>query len=94
MGLYIETSYKKIWLDQNGEELMFGDFTWESIKDDEFLVVLVDNSIFFAAGVAYNRNVFNAFTIETDGRPKTYYAVKKELLKTVCPQWEHWIKGK
>lgn len=92
MGLYVEVSHKDKWLEQNGEPLMYGDFTWESIRDDEFMVVLVNNYAFFAAGVAFNEREFGEFTRQSDERPKKYYAVKKELLKKVCPLWDDYVR--
>ena len=52
-------------------------------------VVLVDNGSFYAAGVCFDEQEYNRFTLSSDPRPRTIYTVDKELLKTVVdvPQY-------
>ncbi len=58
---------------------------WEDItKDDILPVVLVDNGMFTAAGVAYSEQEYKAFTDPGDKRPRELYTAKvDDLLKVV-----------
>jgi len=53
MGLYVNPPYdKRQWLIDNSETkpLKQSDFLLDSVANDEFLVVLVDNGLFNAGG--------------------------------------------
>lgn len=52
---------------------------WEDIPEDKVLVVVVDNDVFEAAGVAYDEREYEAFTKHMGGRPCTYMLVDKDV---------------
>lgn len=87
MGCYInpEGEAKEEFLERVGEEVV-SDYISNSfsiIKEKGKLpVVLVDNGIFTAAGIAYCEGEFEAF-VRYDGRPKKFYLVDIEKLKEV-----------
>jgi len=95
MGLYIEVEDKAAWLMINGTNIVPNSFTAESIKDEDFLVCLIDNGPFLAAGVAYNEQelgyILKEVTDEKDARPKFFFEVPKKLLKDVCPSWNDYV---
>ena len=88
MGCYVEVSDKKQWLIDNAK------MVWDNIqycpKFSEFPkgylpVVLIDNGLFYALGVAYDEKEFEIFTDKRDTRPRSVWAVEIELLKKVSP---------
>lgn len=52
------------------------------ITETELPVCLVDNGLFTAAGIAYDEDEVDAF-LHPDPRPKRWYRVSRELLRTV-----------
>jgi len=96
MGLYIEVPHKADWLINNGTPIVPSDFTPESIRDEDFLVCLIDNGAFLAAGVAFCEQelkyILEEMADDKDSRPKFYFEVSKELLKPVCPGWNDYVK--
>ena len=96
MGLYIEVPDKLGWLLDNGEQINVCAFTPESICDDEFLVVIVDNGPFYAAGAAFSERELE-YILEEDNDPedkrqRKYFIVKKDILKPVCPDWDTYVQ--
>lgn len=94
MGLYVNPPYdKRQWLIDNSETkpLKQSDFLLDSVADDEFLVVLVDNGLFSAGGVVYSEREYVDFTSPSDSRPKEFFIVKKEKLKPYCQEWELYV---
>lgn len=72
-------------------------FWKECNQEDCFPVVNVWNGHFggfFASGVAFSKEEFQEFTLKDDLRRKTIFKVKKEVLKTCCPQWSNYIDEK
>lgn len=50
---------------------------WGDIPEDKALVVVVDNGLFEAAGLAYDEREYGAFT-HPDHRPRTYVLMDKD----------------
>ena len=94
MGLYLNPPIDKyMWLQTYCEdELKNSDFLFDSVADDEFLVVLVNNGVFTAGGVAYNEDKFNLFTNADDDRAKKYFIVKRKILQPYCADWDSYVK--
>ena len=84
MGYYINPSNmpKEQWLEENGQNVS-PKFAREHKIDGRYLVCLVDNGPFTAAGICYDDRERDAFLIP-DQRPKTWYLVSKELLQPFC----------
>jgi hypothetical protein len=59
-------------------ELLPAQPKWDDIPKDKVLVVVVDNGIFEAAGLAYDSVEYERFTMVTDRRPKQYVLLDKE----------------
>jgi len=83
MGCYInpKDETKEQWLGREGEPTDKPIFT----SGEKYLVCLIDNSVFSAAGVAYNSIELDAFTNPDDWRPKRWFYVPYEKLKEVSP---------
>ena len=66
--------------------------SWETIfATNERPVVLLDNGMFKAAGVAYDEREYRDFTRDDDPRPRKVYTVSVEKLKEVS-DLENWLK--
>ncbi len=89
MGCYIDPKdeTKEQFLEREGEEVE-SDYITQNYryikKQDKLPVVLVDNGPFTAAGIAYTESEFERF-VRYDNRPKRFYLVLIEKLKTVSP---------
>ena len=83
MGAYInpENETKESFLDREGSEV--SKLSWENKPVGTLPVVLMDNFIFTAAGIAYSKEELKVFTDPYDYRTKRYYYVDIEKLKTV-----------
>lgn len=81
MGCYVNppTQSKEAWLKQNGVKT---DGPC-AITESELPVVLVDNGMFTAAGVAFDAHELRAFTYPDDLRFKEWYKVPREKLREV-----------
>jgi len=98
MGLYIEPEGNKLeWLQKNSE-LMHPttyvpiEYDFSSTPKDKVVVCLVDNHIFQAAGVAFNKKEFDAFNLPGDDRPKTWFLVDREKARAIAPLWNTYMK--
>ena len=74
MGYYINPP------DQEKEDFLANyksleSITWEEVPNNCVPVVLVDNYIFTAAGVAYSKRELEVLTQPDDTRPKIFYIV-------------------
>ena len=91
MGTYVNPSdmEKEEWLVKNGAmvaspKLANAAFAFESAeKNGDYLVCLVNNGFFSAAGVADSVQELEAFA-HPDGREKLWFQVSKEKLKEVA----------
>lgn len=92
MGVYVnpKKETKEDWLMKNGRrvcevlpEVTLPDFKSFTEKG-ELPVILVDNGMFTAAGVAFDNREYEMMTeSERDTRPKTLFAAPKKKLKKV-----------
>jgi hypothetical protein len=81
MGKYINPAdtTKEAWLEQHGRPVTQAEAKVASDSGDT-PVCLVNNGPFKAAGIAFDREEFEAFTGPNDGRPKQWYLVPAEAL--------------
>jgi len=92
MGAYVNADgmSNEEWLSKNGKRLHSvsrGDFDFR----DKLPVCLVDNIVFQAAGIAFDEKEFDVFNNNNDNRPKKWFLVDKELLKTVSPELSRYL---
>lgn len=96
MGLYINPTdmSKEEWLLKHGTYVPGCAAAWAIYDQDPNLVpvCLVDNIMFRAAGVVFDRREFEAFASPVDGRKKEWYCVPKEKIKEVCPDYRYYFK--
>ena len=100
MGLYIEDVNKYSWLRTNGtqitqEEALKYDVRQLRRLENKCIVCLVDNTMFFAAAVAFSNKERDVFAVE-DGRDKEWYLVPISKAKPKCDKglWEgYWCEG-
>ena len=95
MGLYINppTKSKEDWLTDNGALMLTVPNEYKSVgaTGTYWLVCLVDNPTFSAAGVCYSQQELEEWRHPGDKRPKRWYLVEQDRLLTVVPdllQWE------
>lgn len=83
MGYYInpQSGTKEAWLNANGKKV--GAIPPIERTPNTHLVCLVDNGVFTAAGIAFDKGEQAAFA-GNDGRHKTWYEVPDELLEPFC----------
>lgn len=84
MGAYIHPIGAKAedFLSERGQEITLKQAKAHNDFGDKFLVVLVDNHIFKAAGIAFNKSEKEVFLDDWEQRPRKYYIVdKSQLLK-------------
>lgn len=84
MGFYInpEKESKEAFLNREGLEVPKAD--WDKVPKDSIPVVLIDNGMFTAAGIAYDKKEYSVFTnYEGDPRPRKIFIVKKAKLKEI-----------
>lgn len=81
MGCYVNPTNmsKEDWLRQHGRRVSIDDV---EIAESELPVCLVDNGMFRAAGVAYDERELEAFSVPSDTRPKVWFMVSREALRT------------
>ena len=96
MGLYLNPPTDKYeWCQTYCEEhLKMSDFLFDSVADDEFLVVAVNNGIFVACGVAYDQQEYETFTDPDpkDTRAKEYFIMKRDIIKPYCDGWDKYVR--
>jgi len=82
MGYYVnpKNETKEQFLNKHG--IRFSG-TWKDVPEDSLPVILIDNGIFTAAGIAYQESEFKVFTDPFDSRPKEVFIVPIEKLKEV-----------
>lgn len=85
MGCYVEVEDKRSWLLENCQGYYDTQFPeYDKIATKQNLpVVLVDNGLFFAAGIAFDKKEYEIFTSPKDNRPKECFIVPIEKLKKV-----------
>lgn len=83
MGYYVnpEDESKERFLVRVGQPISQGQALIFDFTSDYLPVCLVDNGLFTAAGIAYNREEVVAFTRPDDHRPKLWFKVLKADLK-------------
>lgn len=83
MGTYVnpQDMTKEEWLRKNAKMVIRDDaINWNDFKE-VFLICLIDNMIFSAAGIAFSAQERDAF-LQIEGRPTEFYcATKEDLLK-------------
>ena len=93
MGVYVDPpgEEKEIWLETNGKITRKEDIDFNKLQDSGYFpVVLVNNGLFTAAGIAFSESELERFTNPEDERPKTIYIVEKDKLFEVS-DLESWI---
>ena len=93
MGCYVNPKgmSKEEWLTENGFPVSEGQAR-NTMKNEAYRkeagilpVILIDNGLFTAAGVAYCKEEFEAFTDPSDTREKLFFLCTIEDLREVCP---------
>lgn len=93
MGIYINPNpslglSKEQWLEKYGEEVPRGQLDDFDFNGNAFPVCLVDHyGQHTAAGVAYEQNELDAFSLPHDDRPKRWFIVPKADLMPFFPEW-------
>ena len=61
--------------------------------DNQFVVCLIDNTLFTAAGIMYDYREYEGFSLSSDHRYKKWYIVPKNILKQGCDdgEWKAYI---
>ncbi len=92
MGAYINPKdmTKERWLDEFAEKRLPSP-NFEATPDGYLPVVLVDNGIFTAAGIAYSPDELAVFNTP-DGREKEWFIAKIDDLHTVSPELGSYLK--
>lgn len=88
MGYYVnpKTETKEEFLERQGKRITRSEFVaFTDFSGPNLPVCLMDNGLFTAAGIAYNQREVEEFSDPNDHRPKMYYLVSKEDLRTVAP---------
>jgi hypothetical protein len=90
MGMYLDPKdmTKESWLFENCVSFQPKAPT-EMPPSDQRWVCLVNNNFFTAAAVAYNQMELERFSNPEDERPKIWFLVATERLKTLLPPFEH-----
>lgn len=89
MGCYINPKNngdKEYWLNSHGTKIVRENI--DSFKDrpeGKLPVILLDNGLFHAAGVAFSQEEWEVFSNPSDSRPKKYFYVPISELKEVSP---------
>lgn len=85
MGYYINHPRvsKEVWLEQNGIPVPKVERSFVDPKSGLVLVCLVDNFMFSAAAIVYSPGEYREFSDESDNRPKSWYLVEVEKLKSI-----------
>lgn len=94
MGLYLNPPNlnKYEWCQTYCEDhLKLSDFLFDSVADDEFLVVVVNNDRFIACGVAYDQHEYETFTDPEDTRAKEYFIMKRKVIEPYCAEWDKYV---
>jgi hypothetical protein len=98
MGLYIEAGDKvdKInFAEKHGEEIKYSDIKeFEDIPDNKVLTVLIDNKMFIAHGVLFDKREFDHIVKDLhkrDLRPKRYFIMFKKDIKPYCPEYDSYL---
>lgn len=93
MGMYMEDSDKRKWLQEVGSFIDCGveptTINFKDVPENSMIVCLVDNGAFLAAGVAFDEREFEVFNKE-DGRWKEWYFVSRSELAEKCPMWKEY----
>ena len=87
MGLYLQPSDKQAWVEKHA-------VAWDPkdpVSEDEIVLCLVDNGMFYALGAAYDDRELQAMMRPTE-RPRWYYMTKKETIKPLCPEWDKYME--
>jgi hypothetical protein len=88
MGCYVNlpnNGNKKNWLEAAGEKFAPDVNSWKERPNGTLPVVLLDNGIFTAAGVAFSDAEWLVFSDPSDDRPRWYYYVDVDKLRNYSP---------
>jgi hypothetical protein len=78
MGFYINPANKHIWLEENAQRVHL-DFLYEAIPVGVVPVILIDNGMFYAAGIGYDKKEYEYMSsMVGDNREKKLYLVDQE----------------
>ena len=89
MGYYIEGPTKGkadyiVQLNESEAEIVSYDEAAVLINDSNIaIIVVMDNGAFEAAGFAFDKDEFKAFTVPSDTRPKKFIKMDRTMAKTL-----------
>jgi len=95
MGYYVDPDNcsKEAFLIGHGIEIPSKTLDWDSVPKGCLPVVLVNNGLFTAAGIAYSPDELQAFTNPTDRRPRRIFVVEiEDLLRVSGNDFRLWAK--
>jgi hypothetical protein len=87
MGYYINppTGTKEDFLKEFGSLITTNDLLDYNFNSDSLPVCLIDNYIFTAAGICYDKRELEVFLYKDDDRPVKWFLVTREILKPYYP---------
>ncbi len=93
MGIYInpKRQSKEDWLQHNCDTKEFETPSYGDLKEGNLFVCLIDNGLFNAAGIAFNKNEFEAFAVTDRYRRKVWYQCSKDRLVEVTPELKGYL---
>lgn len=95
MGYYINprNMSKETFLVEYGTEVPGKTLEWDAVPSGCLPVVLLQNPMFSAAGIAYCKEELEAFTDPTDYRPRTIFIVEiKNIVQVAGPDFRAWAE--
>jgi len=96
MGAYVNpkgSETKESWLAANAQCLSVREARDHNDFENEFLIVLLDNGSFSAAGIAYSKEEKEVFLDPTDSRPKKFYKASKEKLLPISELQRYFLEN-
>jgi len=89
MGYYINPKDgNKLKFLSNNAQLCSKNIEWKDIPESETVVALVDNGLFFAAGICYSEQELREWKADDSGRPMTFYILPKDKVVEIHPEFE------
>jgi hypothetical protein len=94
MGHYVNPQHgtKETWLNANGILAPMSRIQWSDVPQGMLPVVLLNNGLFTAAGIAYDERELSAFQKPGDPRPRKIFFVSTTKLAEVSPDFANFAR--